>query len=90
MAGDRRTRRLTEDPSVGQRTLDSAPSNTEPALEVDASELLEAPPPQHSASLLEERQKRWLRLRERAIETSEKEAGRTAPIGDAPPSDPKG
>jgi hypothetical protein len=90
VAGDRRTRRLTEDSIAGQRTLDPAAPAPEATGETDPSEVLEPPPTQHSADQLEERQKRWFRLREKAVES----ADRTSATGPGPAenqaADPKG
>jgi len=89
VAGDHRTRRLTEDPSLGQRTLDPAPPAPAQPVEIDPSEVLEAPPPQHASAQLEERQKRWFRLREAAIETTKNGTPHTADTAETPSSDPK-
>jgi hypothetical protein len=90
VAGDRRTRRLTEDASLGQRTLDPATLPAGPPSSVEPPELLEAPPPQHSSAQLEERQKRWFRLREEAIKKTENASHSPADAGENAPSDPKG
>ncbi|MGA7860905.1 MAG: hypothetical protein WCB19_03500 [Thermoplasmata archaeon] len=89
MAGDHRARRLTEEPSRSQHTLDPAPPAPEPPVEIDPSEVLEAPPPQHASAQLEERQKRWFRLRERAMETTENARSQATDPAETPPSDPK-
>lgn len=91
MAADRRARGLTEDASVGQRTLD-APSSLEslPETILEPDEVLEPPPPQHASARLEERQKRWFQLREAAVAIAD--AGATSAPGSAEnsSSDPKG
>jgi hypothetical protein len=89
MAGDHRTRRLTEDPPAAQRTLDAPremPAAPEEPVEIDPSEVLEPPPPQRAGARLEERQKRWFQLRDRA----EHSARRTTDTVGDPRSDPKG
>jgi hypothetical protein len=60
---------MREVPSQGQRTLDPAPVPPPSTVDEDPSDVLEAPPPQASSAKLEERQGRWLRLRESALET---------------------
>jgi hypothetical protein len=90
MAGDRRTRRLTDDPPSSQRTLDPAPPSPVTTGNLDPPELLEPPPLQDSAAGLEERQRRWFQLRERAIERVEKSAKRKGASAENPPPDPKG
>ncbi|MGC2289402.1 MAG: hypothetical protein WA688_06055 [Thermoplasmata archaeon] len=90
MAADRRTRRLIVDPSLGQRTLDPAPLVPEPPVELDPSEVLEPPPAQHAAGRLEERQKRWFRVREAVMETAEKAARPAAKSMENQTVDPKG
>jgi hypothetical protein len=90
MAGDRRTRRLTDDGPPPQRTLDSATQAPEPTPELEPPELLEPPAVQQASAQLEERQKRWFQLRERAMENSaEVSRSGSEPAGTAS-SDPKG
>jgi hypothetical protein len=91
VAGNHRTSRLTEEPSSGQRTLDSAaPAPAAPTTAIDPPELLEPPPSQNAASRLEERQKRWLEMREQAISSAENGSSSTPGSAENPPSEPKG
>jgi hypothetical protein len=90
VAGDHRTRRLKEDSSPGQRTLDPATLPAETSPPAEPPDLLEAPPPQHSSAQLEERQKRWFRLREEAIQRTENVSDSPPDSGENSPSDPKG
>jgi hypothetical protein len=90
VAGDRRTRRLIEDSRSGQHTLDPAPQPPETPDETAAPpELLETPTPQDASARLEERQKRWFRIREAAIESTENAAPTTARLAENSSSDPK-
>lgn len=89
MAGDRRTRRLIDDKVPSQRTLDSPPAA--PAIDTtsDASELLEAPPSQHAAARLEERQQRWFELRETVIGGGSTKRPSSPPATESASADPK-
>jgi len=90
MAGNRRTRRLRDDPPAAQRTLDAArPPAPEVSAVIDPSEVLEPPPPQQAGARLEERQRRWFRLREAARGTMEKSESSAAGPAEKSPSDPK-
>jgi len=91
MEGDYRPRRLNGDQSPRQRTLDgAAPPPAEVPTEAGPLEVLETPPPQHAAARLEERQKRWFRLRESALNTADR-AGTPAPEpAENPDTPPKG
>ncbi len=90
MAGDHRTRRLTDDPPVAQRRLDAAgPSPPEAPVVIDPSEVLEPPPSQKAGARLEERQRRWFRLREAVRETMEQPEASAAGSAEKMPSDPK-
>ena len=70
MAGNQRTRRLTEPSAPGQRTLDplppASPVPEEQPIVSEPLEVLEPPPAQAASATLEERQMRWLRRREAA------------------------
>ncbi|MCI4353504.1 MAG: hypothetical protein L3K14_09035 [Thermoplasmata archaeon] len=91
MAGDHRARRMTADPATPRRTLDDpSPAPPEPLSEVSPSEVLDAPPAQHAAARLEERQKRWLQLRERALAVPLKVPPPTSEPAENQGSDPKG
>jgi len=91
MEGDHRTRRLTESPPLGQRKLDDSPPLPPTDLvEGNPSEVLEPPPTQHAAARLEDRQKRWFRLREAAYETMENRSASTSESVVIPSADPKG
>lgn len=90
MAGDRRTRRLTEDAAPSQRTLDLSTPTPELARESEPPELLDPPAVQQAAAQLEERQKRWFQLRERAMENSVELSGSNSESEEADSSDPKG
>jgi hypothetical protein len=89
VAGDRRTRRLTEETPTGQRTLDPDAPLAEPPRENSPPEMLETPAPQHAAFQLEERQRRWFRLREQAADHAEEDASTRAASAENTPADPK-
>lgn len=89
MAGDRRARRLIDENEPSQRTLDSPPSTPPPEPGSDSSELLEAPPSQHAAARLEERQRRWFRLRETVAGTGTHPSTSSPPVAESDPADPK-
>lgn len=91
MAGDRHTRRLTPETAPPRRTLDDAPPAVPASpTEVAPSEVLDAPPAQHAAARLDERQKRWLQLRENALKLSRKVQSSTAEPAENRGDDPKG
>lgn len=91
MAGNHRTRRLTEDRSAGQRKLEAVSSApAEPPAAIDPSEVLEPPPPQHAAARLEVRQREWFRRRETVEEEVEKAAAPAPSSAENAGSDPKG
>jgi hypothetical protein len=90
VAGDRRTRRLTEDTSPGQSTLDPSPPAVEPPAEIDPSEVLEPPPMQRSSARLEERQQRWFRMREAVMKLGDLASAPDADPAENPAPDPKG
>jgi hypothetical protein len=90
MAGDRRTRRLTDDAVPSQRTLDSATSAPDLTPELEPPELLEPPTVQQASVQLEERQKRWFQLRERAMEKSIDVSPSASESAGTASSDPKG
>jgi hypothetical protein len=91
VAGNHRTRRLTEDPLAAQRTLDPAlPTSLEAAVSVRPSEVLEPPPAQQAGAQLEARQARWFRTREAVRATRETTADLAAGPAENPVPDPKG
>jgi hypothetical protein len=90
VAGDRRTRRLIEEPVPVHQTLDHVPTAPELPVELDPPELLDAPPAQDAAARLEERQKRWFRLREEAMKARSESAPLATDSGEQLPTDPKG
>jgi hypothetical protein len=89
VAGDHRARRLTDSPSVEQGTLEPATEVPSAPLEPSPPELLEPPSPQQAAALLEDRQKRWFELRERALKTRDTHADSTSVMAAGSGSDPK-
>jgi hypothetical protein len=89
VAGDHRARRLTDSPSTEQHTLEPTPEVPSSPLEPSPPELLEPPSPQHAAALLEDRQKRWFELRERALKTRDTQADSTSGTAAGSASDPK-
>lgn len=91
MEGNRRTGRVTDGSTPGQRTLDPEPTPpAEPPVSIDPSEVLEAPPAQRASVRLEERQTRWLRQREAAEASAKEKAEAVASSAENAPADPKG
>jgi hypothetical protein len=90
MAGDRRTRRLTDEGAPSQRTLDPATKAPGPTPELERPELLEPPAVQKASAQLEGRQRRWFELRERAMGNSTEASPSGSESEGNASSDPKG
>lgn len=91
MAGDHRPRRLTPDPAAPRRTLDDPPPDLAPApANVPTSEVLDSLPAQDAAAQFDQRQIRWLQLREKAMVSRRKVAAVSADPLEIRSDDPKG
>jgi hypothetical protein len=90
MAAGQRTRPLTESAAAPVRLLDPAPPEVQPATSPAPSRVLESLPVPPASARLEERQRRWFRIREVSIPwRGDPELGAPASAEKTSP-DPKG